>query len=540
MRSHNSRVQHLFVVAVVAALLLTGCMVGPNYKPPPAPVASDWIELPTTAPTTNEATATTQAAERSEQAQWWDSFNDPVLDQLIRAAYKQNLTLQIAGLRVIEARAIRGIAVGQFFPQMQSINASYQKVGLSRNSPFITGNPYFDATSATFDVNWELDVWGKFRRGIESADASLYASVMNYDDALVTLTADVATAYVNLRGIDERIRLAQQNVQVQQDSLGIANVRFKAGGTTELDVQQARSQLTNTQALVPALQQARRTTELQLCTLLGIPPQKLNDLMGSTAQPIPHPPDSIAIGIPAELLRRRPDIRRAEGLAAAQCAQIGVATADLLPHFQLFGSIGYLAENPGDLFNSSSLVYQAGTGARWDIFNYGRLENAVRVQDARFEELLVQYQNTVLQAQQEVADAVNAFIRTREQERYLQDSVTAGLRSVQLSSTQYKAGGADFIRVLNATQFLVQQQDALAVAQINEASAVIALNKALGGGWELRKGHELVAPEIIERMRHRTNWGNIISSDYEMQKDLLLFQRPKGSLPTDPYPASGH
>jgi NodT family efflux transporter outer membrane factor (OMF) lipoprotein len=513
-------------------------MVGPNYKTPPAPVASDWVELPTTQPTTNAAPTTEPAADQSQQLQWWDSFHDPVLDQLVRTAYRQNLTLQVAGLRVLEARAIRGIEVGSFFPQVQSINASYAKNGISQNNPFITaGTRYFDSTSATFDVVWELDAWGKFRRGIESADATLYASVMNYDDALVTLVADVATTYVNLRGLDERIRLATKNVQVQQDSLNIANVRFKAGGTTELDVQQARAQLTNTQALIPALVQSRRQAQYQLCTLLGIPPQQLDEMLGGTTQPIPAPPDSIAIGIPAELLRRRPDIRRAEGIAAAQCAQIGVATADLLPHFQLFGTIGYAAENPGDLVNESSLIYQAGTGLRWDIFNYGRITNSVRVQDARFEQALVQYQNTVLQAQQEVANSINAFLRSREQQRLLAESVTAAVRSVELANTQYKAGGADFIRVLNATQFLVQQQDQLAVTQINEAAAVIALNKALGGGWELRQGHEFLAPEIIERMRHRTNWGNILSADYDTKKDLLFFQRPKDAVPTDPYPA---
>jgi outer membrane protein TolC len=231
MRSHNSRVHHLFAVAVVATMFLTGCMVGPTYTPPPAPVAADWVELPTTQPTTNAVVATTQpAADQAQQTQWWDSFNDPVLDQLVRTAYRQNLTLQVAGLRVLEARAIRGIEVGSFFPQVQSINASYSKNGISRNNPFITaGTRYFDSTSATFDVVWELDVWGKFRRGIESADATLYASVMNYDDALVTLVADVATTYVNLRGLDERIRLATRNVKVQQDSVEISNVRFKAG-----------------------------------------------------------------------------------------------------------------------------------------------------------------------------------------------------------------------------------------------------------------------------------------------------------------------
>jgi NodT family efflux transporter outer membrane factor (OMF) lipoprotein len=499
----------------IACSLLLGCMVGPNFKQPTAPVAKHWV-----------GPATTQVStDTSQQADWWKSFNDPVLDKLIETAYHQNLTLQVAGLRVLEARANRGIAVGQFFPQLQQLNGSYSHNGVSRNDPIAVRNRYFDSTSAAFDVGWELDVWGKFRRGIESSDASLYSSVMNYDDALVTLVADVATTYVTLRGIDERIRLAQQNVTVQQQALDIANVRFRAGGTSELDVQQAKAQLANTQALVPSFQLLRKQAQYQLCVLLGMPPDELTEILGTEPAPIPLPPENVAVGIPAELLRRRPDIRRAEADAEAQSALIGVAAADLLPHFQLFGTIGYSAENPGDLFNASNLVYQMGPSFRWDILNYGRIINGVRAQDARFEQTLAQYQNTVLVAQQDVENSISGFIYSKDESVYLNDSVAASLRSVDLSFTQYRAGGADFIRVLDATQFLVDQQDALVISQISTATSVIALNRALGGGWEMRQGNEFVAPETIERMRHRTNWGDITSSSYDSGSDVVLFPR---------------
>jgi NodT family efflux transporter outer membrane factor (OMF) lipoprotein len=501
---------------LLALLLIPGCKVGPNYSRPPVPTTQHYAE----APTTQISTAS------EEKAQWWKSFNDPVLDKLVDIAYGQNLTLQVAGLRVLEARAIRGIEVGRFFPQMQALNADYSHVGVSRNLAVKTEPRYFDSSNASFDVAWELDAWGKFRRGIESADQSLYASVMNYDDALVTLVADVATAYVNLRGLDERVRLAKENVAIQQNSLDIANVRFKAGGTSELDVQQAKAQLSDTQSLVPTLELARKQQENLLCVLLGIPPQDLTEILGTRDQPVPQPPDQTAVGIPADLLRRRPDVRRAEAAAAAQCAQIGVAKADLYPHFSLFGSIGYSAENPGDLFNNSSVTYQLGPSFRWDIFNYGRITGNVRVQDARFEELLKQYQNTILLAQQDVSNSITSLVRSREEAVYLGESVVAGKRSVELSTTQYRAGGVDFIRVLNATEFLLQQEQSMIISRVNLATAAISLNRSLGGGWELRQDDEFVPAPTIEEMRKRTNWGDITAKDYGSKKDMIFFKRP--------------
>jgi NodT family efflux transporter outer membrane factor (OMF) lipoprotein len=501
-------------------------MVGPNFNTPPVQTTGAF-KIPATAPATTQI-----STEAAAQADWWKSFNDPVLDKLVATAYDQNLTLQTAGLRVLQARARRGIDVGNFFPQLQQVNGAYSHNGISRNDANrVGGNRYFDATSAFLDVNWELDVWGKFRRGIESSDASLYASVMNYDDALVTLVADIATTYINLRGFDERIKLAQENVVIEQQALDIANVRFKAGGATELDVQQAKVQLANTQALVPSLQAGRDQAEDQLCVLLGMPPTDLSDILGRDYQAMPVPPEAVTVGIPAELIRRRPDIRRAEADAAAQSAQIGVAAADLLPHFQLFGSIGYSAENPGDLFNASSLAYQIGPSFRWDILNYGRIINNVRVQDARFQELLTTYQNTVLTAQQEVADSITGMVHSREQSLYLADSVVAAERAVQIAMTQYKSGGADYIRVLIATQFLVNQQEAEVLSRIDTATSAIQLNKALGGGWELRQGNEFVAPQTIQEMRHRTNWGDVTDHNYDNGKDVIFFPRPDTNAP---------
>jgi NodT family efflux transporter outer membrane factor (OMF) lipoprotein len=514
------------VVVILMGLSLGGCMVGPDYKSPPVQTTDKWKAGPTTQ----------VADEAAARADWWKAFKDPVLNKLVDAAYAQNLPLQAAGLRVLEARARRGIDVGNFFPQLQQVSGGYSHIGASKNVANGFPNHYFDATSAAFDMGWELDVWGKFRRGIESSDASLYGSVMNYDDVLVTLVADIATTYINLRGLDERIKIAGENVTVQQQALDIANVRFRAGGATDLDVQQAKVQLSNTQAQVPALQAARDQAEDQLCVLLGVAPKDLSEILGHDYVPMPTPPDSVAVGIPADLLRRRPDIRRAEAAAAAQSAQIGVAVADLLPHFQLFGSIGYAAENPGDLFNASSLAYQIGPAFRWDILNYGRLKNNVRVQDARFEQLLNAYQNTVLTAQQEVADSISSLVHSRQETVYLAESVAAAQRAVDISMTQYRAGGADYIRVLVATQFLVAQQDSEVLSRVNAATSAVALNKALGGGWEMRQNREFVAPETVKRMRDRTNWGNITDANYDTKSDMLFFERTKTDVA--PYPTT--
>lgn len=516
----------LIVAMINVAMLVAGCMVGPNYSRPAAPTTRQWTESPTTQ----------VSSESGQHTQWWKSFNDPVLDRLVETAYGQNLNLQVAGLRVLEARAQRGIAVGQFFPQVQAVSGAYLAAGASQNTPLSPPNRYFDQSTLGFEAAWELDVWGKFRRGIESSDASLYATVMNYDDALVTLVADVASTYVNLRGFDQQIKLAEDNVKVQQQALDIANVRFRAGGTTELDVQQAKAQLADTQALVPALHIQRRQTENQLCILLGVPPQDLAAIVGTELRPVPEPPDTTAVGIPADLLRRRPDIRRAEAEAAAQCALIGVATSDLLPHFTIFGTVGYAAENPGDLFKSSSLEYQIGPAFRWDILNYGRIVNNVRVQDARFEQLIKQYQSAVLTAQQDVSNSITGLVRSREAAEYLAAGVVASKRSVDISFTQYRAGGVDFIRVLNATQFLLQEQQSLVTSQVNVATSAIALNRALGGGWEIRTGEEFVPQQTIDEMRKRTNWGDITSNDYGSKKDGLIFTRPDTSLQATDHP----
>jgi NodT family efflux transporter outer membrane factor (OMF) lipoprotein len=445
-------------------------------------------------------------------------FNDPTLDTLIQSAYNQNLTLQIAGLRVLEARAVLGVATGNLYPQTQQATADYAKIGLSKNSPnFPPGTDrFFGQASMGFDAAWELDFWGRFRRGVESADANFIAGIASYDDVLVTLTAEVARSYVLIRTLEERIFLAQANVKIQQESLRIATVQFDHGAVTELDVQQAKSLLRNTQALIPQLQISLRQAENALAILLGIPPQDLSSIVTGPKK-IPAPPVEVAIGIPAELLRRRPDIQQAELLAASQSSRIGIAKADLYPSFTLFGTIGISAANTGrsnisDMFDDDSIGFESGPSIRWNLFNYGRLKNIVRIEDARFQQLVVNYQNVVLQAAQEVEDATTGFVRSGEQAEFLRESVEAAKRASELAMIQYREGVIDYQRVLDTDRFLTEQQDSYTATRGDIALNLIAMYKAFGGGWQMRLGKEFVPASIKEEMDQRTNWGDLLET----------------------------
>ena len=499
------------VALLVAPLLASGCTtVGPDFVQPPAPQTDEWLE---------EENPKVQS-ETADYSRWWTVFNDPVLDDLIETAYRENLSLQIAGIRILEARARLGIAVGGQYPQIQDATGAYSRNVISENAPnAAAADRDFDDLFVGFDAAWEIDFWGRFRRGIESANASFGATVADYDDLLVSLTAEVAATYIVIRELEERLVLARENVGIQQRTLEITDVRFRAGAVTELDVQQARSLLRDTQALIPDLETQRRQAKNALSVLLGMPPSKLREILGA-AGTIPAAPAEVAVGIPAELLRRRPDIRRAELAAGAQSARIGIARADLFPRFTLAGFIGFETSDAGgvtsnnaslgDLFDGDSFTGFIGPSVRWPILNYGRLTNNVRVQDARFQQLIVNYQDTVLRAYQEVEDGVVAFLRAQDRTRFLADGVAASERAVQLSLLQYRQGIIDFTRVLDSQRSQVSQQDRLANSRGTVARNLIATYKALGGGWELRDPNKSVPGEIQDEMQARTNWGNLL------------------------------
>jgi NodT family efflux transporter outer membrane factor (OMF) lipoprotein len=500
----------LLVVLFTLALLVSGCMVGPDFVRPDAQVEEAWLQQ-------HNQIIKSEPADLSE---WWSVFNDPVLDDLIEIASRQNLDLQNAGLRIIEARAQLGIAVGSQYPQTQQIGGEATANQLSENAPNGAGaDKFFYNYQLGFDAAWELDFWGRFRRGVESANASLYATLADYDDILVSLIAEVARTYFEIRTIEQRLVFARQNVSLQEESRDIAAARFQFGAESELDVTQAKALLKQTQAIIPPLEASLRQAKNALAILLGILPTEVQDILGPP-KPIPTVPIEVAVGIPAELLRRRPDIRLAEFQAAFQSAQIGIAKADLYPSFSLVGSIGLQSSDKGgvrsnranfsDLFTSGGITYFIGPTFQWPIFNYGRLKNNVRVQDARFQQLVVNYQNTVLRAFQDVEDATVGFLRTQEQAGFLSDSVQQYRRSAELSLIQYSEGLTTYQRVIDSQRNLTQQEDAFASATGSVGTNLIALYKALGGGWELRLGKDFIPEQTKEEMRQRTDWGNLL------------------------------
>ncbi len=489
-------------------LLLSGCVkVGPDFVRPEAQVSADWLEAADNRVTSRQA----------DSHEWWRVFDDPVLNRLIDTAYRENLSLRIAGVRVLEARAQLGVAVGQLYPQKQQLGGNLQYYRVSEHSLLFGGlfrTPNYNQADSTITANWEIDFWGRFRRSIESADAGWIATVADYDNALVSLTADVATNYILIRTLEKRIEIALQNVETQKESLRIAEARFQIGTTSERDVEQARTVLNDTLATVPTLQSQLRQTQNALSVLLGSPPGNLKEMLAGS-RGIPGPPLTVAVGIPADLLRRRPDIRSAEYRAAAQCAEIGVAKADLFPVFSLNGMYGYLSTNMGrnslgDINHASSRQYTVGPGITWNVLSYGRITNNVRVQDARFQQLIISYQSTVLKAQQEVEDGLTAFLRAQERAEFLTRSVEAARRSLGLAMAQYREGVMDYTTVLTTEQALLTEQDNLANTLGSIAGNLVATYRALGGGWEIRTGKELVPGDIKEAMAKRTNWGSLL------------------------------
>jgi NodT family efflux transporter outer membrane factor (OMF) lipoprotein len=507
-RFSNRRCLGELEVLILGLMLLAGgCMLGPNFKTPPASVADKWLEQD------NKSVDATG----SDQRDWWTVFNDPRLTRLIQLAYQQNLTLQTAGVRVLEARARLGIAIGEFYPQQQQAGASlsYNRIPVSLPYNFVTNTYWADQFGA--QAAWELDVWGKLRRAIESADGGFLAAVANYDDVLVTLVGDVATAYVQIRTTERQIAIAQDNVERQRAALKIASVKFKYGTATRRDVYQAENVLGATEATIPKLNIQLAQAKNALSVLLGMPPGPLDDLLAGSSE-IPTAPEQVIVGIPADLLRRRPDVRRAELQAAAQSAQIGVAKADLLPAFSLVGNIGTLATDVGtgslgNVFTHASLHYSVGPAIQWNILNYGQITNNVRVQDAKFQEFLIDYKNAVLKAQQEVEDGIATFIHSRDQAEFLQQSVAAAEGALKIATIQYREGIADFTTVLTAEQNLYQAQNNLALATGSIALGLITTYRALGGGWQIREGHDIVPAETQREMAARTNWGTLLTPE---------------------------
>jgi NodT family efflux transporter outer membrane factor (OMF) lipoprotein len=512
------------VAVVLSALGCSGCMVGPDYKSPPAPVAAKFLEA-------NQPSVETR---RQEYETWWRVFHDPVLDRLIDIAYHQNLTLVAAGTQVLEARAQLGVAIGEFYPQVQQGNGSvtYTQPSHADTTQFpvnVIHNFWSDRLGLT--VNWELDFWGKFRRAIESADASYLGSIANYNFVLVTLLGDVATTYIGIRTLQTQIEIARENVVRQKKSLAIAQAKFQGGTATKLDVYQAENVLGQTESTIPQLTIQLNQGLNALAVLLGMPPQPMEPLMTGSSG-IPVPPKTVAVGIPADLVRRRPDIRAAELAAMAQGAQIGIAESNLYPAFSLSGTFGTAATNirPSKLkrvFEGVGITFAFGPAFQWNIFNYGQIKNQVRVEDATLQTLLVDYQNDVLQAQQQVENGLTSFLQGREQVDLLRESVVAADGALRIALLQYNLGTVPFTTVLIMEQNLYTAQNDLAMAEGNVSTGLASVYEALGGGWQIRADNEFVPGATAEEMRNRTNWGELLPPP----------DTPQPSAPALPTPA---
>ncbi|REK18437.1 MAG: transporter [Planctomycetota bacterium] len=452
-----------------------GFKVGPEYQTPPAPIAPHWIDQ-------NDARLDTLTGDISS---WWGAFDDPLLNNIMVDAYQQNLPLREAAFRVLAARAQFGIAVGNFFPQLQTMDGGYTRRAVQ--------NIYSENWDMGFNLAWELDFWGRYRRAIISAADTFDAAQFNYDAVLVTLLGDVASAYVQIRTIQRRLELLENVIAVQQDVYTFIELRLREGfaGVTELDKAQAESDLKQSRAQAAQLRIDLRITENGLCALLGRPAVDLKPMLDSgPKQEIPIPPDYVVVGIPADLLRRRPDVRQAEREAAAQAEQIGIATTDLYPAFSITGSLGWQNAQLDQLVMPGSFTGFVGPQFQWNLLNYGRLLNNIRLQDARFNQLVTFYQNTVINASVETENGIVTFLQAQERARLLGESVDAAYRALAVIVAQYEAGvqGVDFNRYAVILQSLITQQDQWAISQGQIGQGLIQVYRALGGGWQIRLG----------------------------------------------------
>lgn len=459
-----------------------GFKVGPNYCPPCADVAEQYI-----------AAADPRVSNRSaDDSRWWAAFHDPRLDNLIQIAYEQNLSLREACFRILEARMQRAIAVGNFFPQTQQAFADYSRSAVSTtvaNHQAIQQaiqQPFYSLWDGGFNLAWELDFWGRFRRAIESADAQVQVTVEDYDAALVLLVSSVADTYARVRTLQEQLRLTEANVALQRKTFDIVQTQRKLGKSNQLAVEQAATSLGQTEALIPPLRIQIRQAINQLCVLLGTPPEKLEEQTLLGVGPIPTAAAEVAVGIPADLLRRRPDVRRAERQLAVQSARIGIATAQLYPQISIAGTIGVQSRQLATLPDSESFIGSIGPSLRWDVLNYGRNLSAIRLQDAKFQQLVAAYQNTVLTANEEAENGLVAFLESQLQVGAQRRAATAARNALDLGLVQFQEGIIDFNTVFVLEQTLVQQENQLAQARGNVATGLISIYKALGGGWQIR------------------------------------------------------
>ncbi|OGV34609.1 MAG: transporter [Legionellales bacterium RIFCSPHIGHO2_12_FULL_35_11] len=494
---------------LVLALLfsLNSCLlVGPDYKEPAKKVAEHW---------SLEDKSVREAP--INNANWWEQFKDPTLSCLMKQGYHNNINLQAVAARVLKARAILAQSVGKLYPQKQDMtgNLIYQKIG-GQDLQFVLP-PSFTTAVLGASAAWEMDFWGKYRRQVLANNASFLSSYAAYDNALVSLTADIATTYINIRTTEELISVTKKNIAIQDIGLRIAEARYKEGETNLLDVDLAKTELYKTKASLPNLMANLKRYKDLLGVLVGTTPDQVDKLIVKSYG-IPKSPKNIAVGIPHEALARRPDVYDARLRAIAQLHGIGATKAQLFPALSLSGTFAFSSNDINgsslaEIFNWSSRMALAGPSFSWPLLNYGRITNAVRQQDAAFEVSLLDYQNTVLKAQQEVQDNITNFVETEKSAINLNVSNNAAIQATDISIIRYREGESDFTPVLDSERQQLAVQRSLTSAKGDIPKAVVALYRSLGGGWQIRGCNDIVSNQVKLEMAKRINWGNLLKQE---------------------------
>jgi NodT family efflux transporter outer membrane factor (OMF) lipoprotein len=470
-------------LALLCLLVGLGCAVGPDYRPPEMKVSEKWDGQAAVTPTLPSKTQ----AEPITLVEWWNAFNDPILSSLVEMAIRSNLDLRQAEARILQTRAARGVAGAPLYPQVDA-SVIYQK---SQGSSEVAGGGAIATAPGVrelfqvgLDATWELDIFGGIRRNLEAATADYQAAVEDRRDVLITLVGDVGTNYFNLRGFQSQLDIARKNLEAQKKTAQITHRRFAAGFVSRLDVANADAQVATTEALIPILQSSARAAIYNLGVLLGREPAVMAQDLAKPL-PLPSTPPEIPVGLPSDLMRRRPDIRRAEAQLHAATARIGVATADLFPRFNLAGSLGVSAMDIARLGNfDTSKFWSFGPTVTWPVFAGGRIRWNIKLQEAVQEQTLAAYEKTVLTALKDVETALVAYAKEQERLKSLNEAVVSNRQAVDLAMKLYVAGKTDFLNVLTAQRSLFANEDALAQSTRTQATNLVALYKALGGGWE--------------------------------------------------------
>ena len=484
-------------VTLLGSLLLSACTtLGPDYVQPSEGAVANWQG--------GSLEQTRARASVTRLDEWWTQLGDPVLDALVQEALHNNHNVRTAGLRILEARAQLGIADASRYPQLQQLSGNALQTGQVRDGP----DPHFISYGLGANLGWEIDFWGKFQRSIEAADASYFATLAQYDDIQILMAAQVASLYVNIRTLESRLQISRDNARLQARSLEITEKLFKSGNSDELDVQQAKTQYLSTLSGIPTLEASLRQGQNALSTLLARAPGPLPEMKAGTGR-IPHATLALAAELPADLVRRRPDVRSAERLMAAQSALIGVSEAELYPSLTLLGSVGLSASSLSS--SATTLDWGVGPSFKWNLFDHGLLSNAVLVQDARFQQLKENYQNTLLGAAREIDDAAIGFAKNEEQITLLEQTEQAARRSLDIANIRYREGMADFQRVLDSQRALFSQQERLVSSRGSVMLSLISLYKAMGGGWQQGRHRPLLDDQSRQEMQSRSDWGPLLT-----------------------------